>query len=92
MKFLVFITDEGKVLTVEHPFYLHRRIQQQIAQQQAYFNNIHRPSYYGSAGGGGSYSTPNRYAPNHAAAAASIGPGGSYHTASINPANPVKKP
>ncbi|XP_004521492.1 uncharacterized protein LOC101454084 isoform X6 [Ceratitis capitata] len=65
-----------------------QRIQQQIAQQQAYFNNIHRPSYYGSAGGGGSYSTPNRYAPNHAAAAASIGPGGSYHTASINPANP----
>ncbi|XP_020713053.1 uncharacterized protein LOC101454084 isoform X1 [Ceratitis capitata] len=65
-----------------------KRIQQQIAQQQAYFNNIHRPSYYGSAGGGGSYSTPNRYAPNHAAAAASIGPGGSYHTASINPANP----
>lgn len=57
----------------------HNRIQQQIAQQQAYFQNTNHPSYYGSA---------NRYAPNHAIAAASIGPGGSYHTANISPANP----
>ncbi|XP_018790632.1 PREDICTED: uncharacterized protein LOC108970008 isoform X3 [Bactrocera latifrons] len=63
----------------------HQRIQQQIAQQQAYFQNANRPSYYG---GGNRYGASNRYAPNHAIAAASIGPGGSYHTANISPENP----
>nr|XP_014098616.1 shematrin-like protein 2 isoform X4 [Bactrocera oleae]XP_036232298.1 shematrin-like protein 2 isoform X4 [Bactrocera oleae] len=63
----------------------HQRIQQQIAQQQAYFQNAYPPTYYG---GGNRYGTTNRYAPNHAIAAASIGPGGSYHTANISPANP----
>ncbi|XP_039951366.1 uncharacterized protein LOC126753471 isoform X1 [Bactrocera neohumeralis] len=62
-----------------------KRIQQQIAQQQAYFQNANRPSYYG---GGNRYGASNRYAPNHAIAAASIGPGGSYHTANISPENP----
>lgn len=63
----------------------HQRIQQQIAQQQAYFHNANRPTYYG---GGNRYGASNRYAPNHAIAAASIGPGGSYHTANISPENP----
>ncbi|XP_017472736.1 PREDICTED: uncharacterized protein LOC108363779 isoform X1 [Rhagoletis zephyria] len=58
----------------------HNRIQQQIAQQQAHFNNLNI--------GGSRYDTANRYAPNHAIAAASIGPGGSYHTAHIGPENP----
>uniref|UniRef100_A0A0A1WV47 DNA polymerase III polC-type n=1 Tax=Zeugodacus cucurbitae TaxID=28588 RepID=A0A0A1WV47_ZEUCU len=62
-----------------------QRIQQQIAHQQSYYQNANRPSYYG---GSNRYGSPSRYAPNHAIAAASIGPGGSYHTANISPANP----
>ncbi|XP_067621946.1 uncharacterized protein [Eurosta solidaginis] len=63
------------------------RIQQQIAQQQAYFQDANTPNYYDGGAGGGSYGTANRYAPNHSVAAASIGPGGSYQTAYINPEN-----
>ncbi|XP_054743442.1 uncharacterized protein LOC129248049 isoform X3 [Anastrepha obliqua] len=61
------------------------RIQQQIAQQQAFFHNLNRQNYYNSAN---RYGTPNRYGSNSAVAAASLGPGGSYHTASISPENP----
>ncbi|XP_053958129.1 uncharacterized protein LOC128863160 isoform X2 [Anastrepha ludens] len=61
------------------------RIQQQIAQQQAFFHNLNRQNHYNSAN---RYGTPNRYGSNSAVAAASLGPGGSYHTASISPENP----
>ncbi|EDV31106.1 uncharacterized protein Dana_GF15198, isoform D [Drosophila ananassae] len=75
------------------------RIQQQIAAQQAYHDNLIRQnryrgnSGYGSASGsssgsGGSYNS-HRYAPSYAAASGSIGPNGYRQTAYINPANPA---
>ncbi|XP_073824355.1 uncharacterized protein isoform X2 [Musca autumnalis] len=50
-------------------------------QQQALFDYARRQSQYNGKG--------NRYAPNYSAAAASIGPGGAYQTAFINPGNPA---
>lgn len=77
------------------------RIQQQIAAQQAYHDNLIRQNRYrgnsgyasgsasgSSSGSGGSYNS-HRYAPSYAAAAGSIGPNGYRQTAFINPANPV---
>ncbi|KAH8403124.1 hypothetical protein KR222_005699 [Zaprionus bogoriensis] len=69
------------------------RIQQQIAAQQAYHDNLVRQNSYASSGssgsaGGSSYNS-HRYAPNYAAAAGSIGPNGYRQTAYISPANPV---
>ncbi|XP_017472737.1 PREDICTED: uncharacterized protein LOC108363779 isoform X2 [Rhagoletis zephyria] len=76
---LVFHQQLTAQILANHASQQHR-IQQQIAQQQAHFNNLNI--------GGSRYDTANRYAPNHAIAAASIGPGGSYHTAHIGPENP----
>ncbi|XP_037960150.1 uncharacterized protein LOC119689396 isoform X2 [Teleopsis dalmanni] len=60
-----------------------RQIQQQIAAQQGYFDNVRRqPGYYNKG-----YKS-HRYAPNFAAAGASIGPGGYTQTAYISPENP----
>ncbi|XP_037960148.1 uncharacterized protein LOC119689396 isoform X1 [Teleopsis dalmanni] len=59
------------------------QIQQQIAAQQGYFDNVRRqPGYYNKG-----YKS-HRYAPNFAAAGASIGPGGYTQTAYISPENP----
>lgn len=70
------------------------RIQQQIAAQQAFHNNVVRQnSYHGDSGsgysGGASSYNSHRYAPSYAAAAGSIGPNGYRQTAYISPANPV---
>ncbi|KAH8324627.1 hypothetical protein KR074_012539 [Drosophila pseudoananassae] len=77
------------------------RIQQQIAAQQAYHDNLIRQNSYrggsgyasgsasgSSSGSGGSYNS-HRYAPSYAAASGSIGPNGYRQTAYINPANPA---
>ncbi|XP_068145297.1 probable GH family 25 lysozyme 3 isoform X1 [Drosophila tropicalis] len=67
------------------------RIQQQIAAQQAYHDNLVRQNRYRGGnvnyGGGSSYNT-HRYAPSYASASGSIGPNGFRQTAYINPANP----
>ncbi|KAH8412572.1 hypothetical protein KR009_003174 [Drosophila setifemur] len=73
------------------------RIQQQIAAQQAYHNNLVRQNRYrggsgsgsGSGSSSGSSSNSHRYAPSYAAASGSIGPNGYHQTAYINPANPA---
>ncbi|XP_017050553.1 ATP-dependent RNA helicase A isoform X1 [Drosophila ficusphila] len=70
------------------------RIQQQIAAQQAYHDNLIRQNRYrggsgsGSGSSSGSYNS-HRYAPSYAAASGSIGPNGYRQTAFINPANPA---
>ncbi|KAH8352253.1 hypothetical protein KR084_002994 [Drosophila pseudotakahashii] len=80
------------------------RIQQQIAAQQAYHDNLVRQNRYrggsssgsgsaygsasGSGSGSGSYNS-HRYAPSYASASGSIGPNGYRQTAFINPANPA---
>lgn len=75
-------------------YLIRSRIQQQIAAQQAFHDNVVRQnSYRGGSGGGysggsNSYNS-HRYAPNYAAAAGSIGPNGYRQTAYISPANPV---
>ncbi|XP_073824357.1 uncharacterized protein isoform X4 [Musca autumnalis] len=75
------------------PLAFHQQLTQQILaqqaaqqqaiyrQQQALFDYARRQSQYNGKG--------NRYAPNYSAAAASIGPGGAYQTAFINPGNPA---
>ncbi|XP_052851903.1 keratin, type II cytoskeletal 1 isoform X1 [Drosophila gunungcola] len=67
------------------------RIQQQIAAQQAYHDNLVRQNRYrgGSGSGSGSSYNSHRYAPSYAAASGSIGPNGYRQTAYINPANPA---
>uniref|UniRef100_A0A6P4DZD7 Loricrin isoform X2 n=1 Tax=Drosophila rhopaloa TaxID=1041015 RepID=A0A6P4DZD7_DRORH len=77
------------------------RIQQQIAAQQAYHDNLVRQNRYrggsgsasgsssGSGSGGVSSYNSHRYAPSYAAASGSIGPNGYRQTAFINPANPA---
>ncbi|XP_067621945.1 uncharacterized protein [Eurosta solidaginis] len=86
---IVSVFSSGPAMVTAHAALLpnDNRIQQQIAQQQAYFQDANTPNYYDGGAGGGSYGTANRYAPNHSVAAASIGPGGSYQTAYINPEN-----
>ncbi|EDW75411.1 uncharacterized protein Dwil_GK23840, isoform A [Drosophila willistoni] len=68
------------------------RIQQQIAAQQAYHDNLVRQNRYrggsGNYGGGSSSYNTHRYAPSYASASGSIGPNGYRQTAYINPANP----
>ncbi|XP_037708938.1 loricrin isoform X1 [Drosophila subpulchrella] len=80
------------------------RIQQQIAAQQAYHDNLVRQNRYrggsssasgstsgsgsGSGAGYGSYNS-HRYAPSYASASGSIGPNGYHQTAFINPPNPA---
>ncbi|XP_026842932.1 keratin, type I cytoskeletal 9 isoform X2 [Drosophila persimilis] len=70
------------------------RIQQQIAAQQAYHDNLVRQNRYrggsgsGSGSSSGSYNS-HRYAPSYAAASGSIGPNGHRQTAYISPANPA---
>ncbi|XP_016964578.1 keratin, type I cytoskeletal 9 isoform X2 [Drosophila biarmipes] len=80
------------------------RIQQQIAAQQAYHDNLVRQNRYrggsssasgsasssgsGSGSGYGSYNS-HRYAPSFASASGSIGPNGFRQTAFINPPNPA---
>ncbi|XP_022229932.1 loricrin isoform X1 [Drosophila obscura] len=78
------------------------RIQQQIAAQQAYHDNLVRQNRYrggsgsvsgsgsgsGSGSSSGSYNS-HRYAPSYAAASGSIGPNGYRQTAYISPANPA---
>ncbi|XP_064547629.1 uncharacterized protein LOC135434838 isoform X1 [Drosophila montana] len=64
------------------------RIQQQIAAQQAYHNNLVRQNSYTGGSSGGSYNS-HRYAPSYAVAAGSIGPSGHRQTAYISPANPA---
>nr|XP_016923802.1 keratin, type I cytoskeletal 9 isoform X2 [Drosophila suzukii]XP_016923810.1 keratin, type I cytoskeletal 9 isoform X2 [Drosophila suzukii] len=76
------------------------RIQQQIAAQQAYHDNLVRQNRYrggsssasgstsGSGSGTGSYNS-HRYAPSYASASGSIGPNGYRQTAFINPPNPA---
>ncbi|BFF94051.1 glycine-rich protein DOT1 [Drosophila madeirensis] len=70
------------------------RIQQQIAAQQAYHDNLVRQNRYrggsgsgsGSGSSSGSYNS-HRYAPSYAVASGSIGPNGHRQTAYISPAN-----
>ncbi|XP_017033678.1 interleukin enhancer-binding factor 3 isoform X2 [Drosophila kikkawai] len=64
------------------------RIQQQIAAQQAYHDNLVRQNRYRGGSGGSSYNS-HRYAPSYAVASGSIGPNGHRQTAYINPANPA---
>ncbi|EDW90403.1 glycine, alanine and asparagine-rich protein isoform X1 [Drosophila yakuba] len=76
------------------------RIQQQIAAQQAYHDNLVRQNRYrggsssgsasgsGSGFGSGSYNS-NRYAPSYASASGSIGSNGYRQTAFISPPNPA---
>ncbi|KAH8273867.1 hypothetical protein KR044_002412 [Drosophila immigrans] len=65
------------------------RIQQQIAAQQAYHDNVsHQNRYRGGSGGAGSGSySSHRYAPSYALASGSIGSNGHRQTAYISPAN-----
>ncbi|KRF77916.1 protein rtoA isoform X1 [Drosophila virilis] len=63
------------------------RIQQQIAAQQAYHDNLVRQNSY-AGGSTGSYNS-HRYAPSYALASGSIGPSGHRQTAYISPANPA---
>lgn len=65
------------------------RIQQQIAAQQAYHDNLVRQNSY-AGGSSGSYNS-HRYAPSYALASGSIGPSGHRQTAYISPANPVSE-
>jgi len=81
------------------------RIQQQIAAQQAYHDNLVRQNRYrggtssssssssgsGSGSGSGSYNS-HRYAPSYASASGSIGSNGYRQTAFISPSNPVRNP
>ncbi|KMY90978.1 heterogeneous nuclear ribonucleoprotein A3 homolog 2 isoform X2 [Drosophila simulans] len=78
------------------------RIQQQIAAQQAYHDNLVRQNRYrggsssssssssgsGSGSGSGSYNS-HRYAPSYASASGSIGSNGYRQTAYISPSNPA---
>ncbi|XP_033173169.1 heterogeneous nuclear ribonucleoprotein A3 homolog 2 isoform X2 [Drosophila mauritiana] len=76
------------------------RIQQQIAAQQAYHDNLVRQNRYrggsssssssgsGSGFGSGSYNS-HRYAPSYASASGSIGSNGYRQTAYISPSNPA---
>jgi len=61
------------------------RIQQQIAAQQSFFDNVRHQNHYNNNKG----YKPHRYAPSYAAASGSIGPGGYTQTAFINPENPA---
>lgn len=61
------------------------RIQQQIAAQQAYHDNVVRQNSY-RGGSGGSYNS-HRYAPNYALASGTIGSNGIRQTAYISPAS-----
>ncbi|XP_020804753.1 loricrin isoform X2 [Drosophila serrata] len=65
------------------------RIQQQIAAQQAYHDNLVRQNRYRGGSSGGSSYNSHRYAPSYAVASGSIGPNGHRQTAYINPANPA---
>ncbi|KAH8281532.1 hypothetical protein KR054_001244 [Drosophila jambulina] len=65
------------------------RIQQQIAAQQAYHDNLIRQNRYRGGSSGGSSYNSHRYAPSYAVASGSIGPNGHRQTAYINPANPA---
>lgn len=64
---------------------LDSRIQQQIAAQQAYHDNLVRQNSY--RGGSNSH----RYAPSYALASGTIGANGHKQTAYISPANPVSE-
>lgn len=65
------------------------RIQQQIAAQQAYHDNVVRQNSY-RGGSGGSYNS-HRYAPNYALASGTIGSNGIRQTAYISPASAVSE-
>lgn len=63
--------------------------QQQLAHQQALFQQFQSQAQGGYFGAGANGNNGGAYAPNFASSSGGFGPGGVQQTASIIPANPV---